>query len=189
MLPWFGKRNGHQTKERQRDEALEEPRWNLNHPLAVLKVVGDRRTLLGYAENLSRRGMMIGSISPKSVGSRYEVEFALPDPEDLVVRCSCRVAWSRPYSKDTTTPGMGLEFLDLPDEVGARIESTLWRTCEPNRNGAIRIWSDFDHEWIRWTPAAAREKAKQRAHETPEPVEPHPESDETEHTPLVWRPE
>lgn len=171
MLPWFGRRNDRQTREPSRRWSLEEARWNLSHPLAVLKVVGEKRTLLGYAENISRRGMMIGSISPKAVGSRYEVEFALPDPEDLVVRCSCRVAWSRPYSKSTETPGMGLEFLDLPEELAARIESMLWRNGQPSRKAAMRIWSEFDREWIRWRPQAALERVpiavEDSKHESP----------------------
>jgi Tfp pilus assembly protein PilZ len=158
MLPWFGRRDDRTEHPPERRVSLEEPRWNLNHPLAVLKVVGERRTLLGYAENLSRKGMMIGSISPKAVGARYEVEFALPDPEDLVVRCTCRVAWARPYSKSSQTPGMGLEFLDLPDDLAARIESMLWRNGKPSRKAAMRIWSEFDHEWIRWRPQAALRK-------------------------------
>ncbi len=141
---------------RSRDLPFEEPRWRLARPLTILKVdgLGGRHTLLGFAENLSRGGMMIGSISPKEVGSRHQIEFALPAPSDLVVRCSCRVAWARPYSAAGREPGMGLEFLDLPESAAEGIDA-LWESARPPEAPARCTWSDFDRAWIPWTPRSA----------------------------------
>lgn len=135
---------------------FEDPRWRLPHPIAVLTIdrTLDRRTLLGYAENMSRGGMMIGTISPKAVGSRHRVEFALPGPSDVVVRCSCRVAWARPFSVDPERPGMGLELLDLPESVAAAIDA-LWENGRRPEAPACRTWSEFDRAWIPWTPRIA----------------------------------
>lgn len=131
--------------------------WSLPHPLAVLNVAGagDRHTLLGYAENISRHGMMIGTVWPKEVDRELEIEFALPEPVDLVVRCICRVAWARPHSIDPNRPGMGLEFIELPESVADRIES-LRETRQMPESAACRTWSEFDQAWIPWARQAPR---------------------------------
>ena len=136
---------------------FEEARWSLPHPLAIMNAGGsqDRQTLLGYAENISRHGMMIGTVWPKEPDSRLQVEFALPEPADLVVRCSCRVVWARPHSVDANRPGMGLEFLDLPDTVADRIDS-LWQGDRQPEAPACRTWSEYDHAWVARTPRASR---------------------------------
>jgi hypothetical protein len=156
MLPLFGRRRS-TIGSRGRKWLFEEPRWSLSHPLAVLRVggTGNRRTLLGYAENISCNGMMIGSVWPKEVGSRLQVEFALPAPADLVVQCTCEVIWARPHSVDPNKPGMGLKFLDLPGPTACSIESL----CDGDRSSetpACRTWSDYDQAWIPWTPPASR---------------------------------
>lgn len=101
--------------------------------------------------------MMIGTVWPKEVGSRLLIEFALPAPADLVVRCGCEVVWARPYSVDRRRPGMGLEFLELPESAAEGIDS-LWRTGHPPDAPASRTWSEFDHAWIAWTPRSAAPK-------------------------------
>ncbi len=138
---------------------FEDPRWNLPHPLAILRVDvrSERRTLLGYAEYISPEGMMIGTVWPKEVGSRHRVEFALPAPADTVVRCNCEVVWARPYSVDRQRPGMGLEFVAPPESVAESIES-LWRAGHAPDAPPTRTWSEFDRKWIDWTPRIAAPK-------------------------------
>ena len=154
MLPvrW---RRGSSAGAKGRAWRFEETRWSLPHPLAVLLVDGaqDRRTLLGYASNISCGGMMIGTVWPKKVGRRLQVEFALPEPADLVVRCTCEVTWARPHSADPIKPGMGLRFLDLPCPTARSIES-LFEGDASLRARPCRTWSEYDHEWIRWTHRA-----------------------------------
>ncbi len=156
MLPlWRSRRTSTGTKGRR--WRFEEPHWTLLHPLAVLNVGGteERRTLLGYAENISCNGMMIGSVWPKKVGSHLQVEFALPEPADLVVRCACEVVWARPHSADPDRPGMGLSFLDLPESAACSIES-LHAGEQAQGAPAGRTWSEYDQAWIPWTPQAPR---------------------------------
>ncbi len=162
MLPW--RRRGSRPNGDGRQWAFEERRRSLPHRLAVLKVDApeDRHTLLGYAESITRTGMMIGTVWPKRVGSRHLVEFALPDPADLVVRCTCRVAWARPHSEDRQKPGMGLEFLDLPEPVADRIDS-LWQGDARPPARVRRTWSEFDHAWIPWRPPRAAEARRTRS--------------------------
>ncbi len=138
---------------------FEEPRWRLARPLTILKVdgLGGRHTLLGYAENISRNGLMIGTVSPKEVGSLHEIEFALPSPADLVVRCRCKVVWARRYSAGGREPGMGLEFLDLSASAAESIDS-LWGDEHPPEAPATCTWSDFERAWVPWAPRRARPK-------------------------------
>ena len=132
---------------------FEEPRRRLAHPLVVLNVAGDRHTLLGYAENISRHGMMIATLWPRQPGSELEVEFALPEPVDLVVRCTCKVAWARPHSVDPNKPGMGLAFHELPESAAAGIES-LCNESKTIETPACRTWSEYDQAWIPWNSQA-----------------------------------
>ena len=141
---------------RTRGYRFEEPRWTLAHPFPVLKVddLEGRRTLLGYAENVNCGGMMIGTVWPKEVGSRFRVEFALPEPADLVVRCTCEVVWARPHSADPNRPGMGLSFLDLTAPMIHGIEALF--EADQDRQAPRRTWSEYDREWIPWTPRTPR---------------------------------
>ena len=115
-------------------EAEQQPkvhlRRELRQPLTVLKATNNSgpKTLFGYASNISRSGMLISTINPRKPGSRFEVEFALPEPANVVARCNCEVVWKRTWAKeDAHRPGMGLRFLDLPEETAAVIEQWVER--------------------------------------------------------------
>lgn len=152
MLPLGWKRR---FSSNHRKWQFEAPRWTLAHPLPVLNVGGDggRRTLLGYAENISCGGMMIGTVWPKPAGTLLEIEFALPAPADLVAHSACEVVWARPHSADPDKPGMGLRFLDLPGDAARAIES-LFDGEQGSHSRPRRTWSEYDREWIPWTPRA-----------------------------------
>lgn len=100
-------------------------RTDLRRPLLVTQVkMGDeRRYFFGYAANISRKGLFVQTVSPKDVGSEFDIEFAIPKT-DIVVRCRCRVVWSRRYMKvgEKDQPGMGVTFEDLDPEVAKRID-------------------------------------------------------------------
>jgi uncharacterized protein (TIGR02266 family) len=118
-------------------------RRTLRSPLIVQRVrsLDDRRTFFGYATNISSGGLFIGAANPKEVGCRFSVEIPLPRPIDRIVRCSAEVVWRRPWAaRMTHEPGMGLRFLDLPDEDRDAIErwieacgdrETPWRVVRP----------------------------------------------------------
>jgi len=100
-------------------------RKHLRSPLIVLRVKLDdgRKTFFGYAKNISRSGLFIASVNPKEPLERFPVELSLPAPIGRTVRCTCEVVWKRLYSKgDPKEPGMGLKFLDMPEEVAVAID-------------------------------------------------------------------
>jgi len=100
-------------------------RKHLRSPLIVLRVKLDdgRKSFFGYAKNISRSGLFIASVSPKEPQERFQVELSLPAPINRSVQCTCEVVWKRPYSKGAPhEPGMGLRFLDLPEEVAVAID-------------------------------------------------------------------
>lgn len=117
-------------------------RRELRQPLTVLKAGnnGGPKTFFGYARNISRSGMLISTINPRSPGSRYEVEFALPKPVNLVARCECEVVWRRSWAKEEAQkPGMGLKFIDLSEETASAIDEWVEReTREEIRLSSIR---------------------------------------------------
>jgi uncharacterized protein (TIGR02266 family) len=98
--------------------------------MIVMQVkIGDPRSyFFGYATNISASGIFIQTVSPRDVGSEFEIEFAIPKTE-ISTRCRARVVWSRKYSSGKQEPGMGLQFLDLDSESADRIED--WVIGQP----------------------------------------------------------
>ena len=97
----------------------------LRAPITVLRTDGNGgpKTFFGYAKNISRSGMMIGATSPKEPGTKFLLEIPLPEPINRTATCTCEVVWKREWAKHHPhEPGMGLRFLDLPDEIGTEIE-------------------------------------------------------------------
>jgi uncharacterized protein (TIGR02266 family) len=100
-------------------------RKHLRAPLMVLRVKLDdgQKSFFGYAKNISRSGFFIATVSPREPGERFQVELVLPAPLGRSMQCSCEVVWKRLYSKASPyEPGMGLRFLDLPEEMAAAID-------------------------------------------------------------------
>jgi hypothetical protein len=105
-------------------------RTALHKPITVLKTDGNggSKTFFGYAKNISRGGMMIGATNPREPGSRFLLEIPLPDPINLVVTCKCEVVWKRQWVKNSEhEPGMGLRFIDLPEDIAAAIDDWVER--------------------------------------------------------------
>lgn len=99
-------------------------RKNLRKQLLVLKVRGedDKGVFFGYAKTISRDGMFIASVNPKKLGEEFRISFALPD-SDIKVSAVATVIWCREYDPTLKTePGMGIKFLDLNEEIKARID-------------------------------------------------------------------
>lgn len=105
-------------------------RRDLTRPLTVLKIWPDDggKTFFGYARNISRGGMRIDATCPREPGSRHHLEIPLPAPLTGVARCHCQVVWKRDYAAGASyPPGMGLEFLDLPEEISAALDAWVHR--------------------------------------------------------------
>ncbi len=101
-----------------------DPRKNLRSPLIALRVRLDdgNKSFFGYTKNISRSGIFIGTVNPKDPGSQFRVQIPLPAPLNRTIECTCEVIWKRHYTKGAPyEPGMGLKFLDLPDNVADSI--------------------------------------------------------------------
>ena len=112
------------TEERRQADS----RQALRTPIMVLQAActDGHKTFFGYAKDLSKSGMMIGTINPREPGSQFWVEFRLPEPVNRVARCHCEVIWQRRYShKHQYDPGMGLRFLDLPADLAEDIDAWI----------------------------------------------------------------
>lgn len=108
-----------------KDVPQPDSRQALRVPILVLRAdcTDGHKTFFGYAKNLSKSGMMIGTINPREPGSQFWVQFSLPEPVNRVAKCHCEVIWRRRYSREHRyDPGMGLRFLDLPDDVAEAID-------------------------------------------------------------------
>lgn len=103
-------------------------RQALRAPIMVLQagVTDGHKYFFGYAKDLSKSGMTIGTINPREPGSQFWVEFSLPEPVNRVAKCHCEVIWQRRYSREHQyDPGMGLRFLDLPEDMAEVIDEWI----------------------------------------------------------------
>ena len=103
-------------------------------PLIVEKVpCGDnQKTFFGYAKNISRGGLFIATVKPREPGESFEIELTLPMKPRYTVRARCEVVWKRHYQrKDSNEPGMGLQFLDLREADGEKIDE--WVTGQSQK--------------------------------------------------------
>ncbi len=110
------------------DDAQPDSRQALRAPITVLRAdcTDGHKTFFGYAKDLSKSGMMIATINPREPGSRFWVEFSLPEPVNRIAQCHCEVVWQRRYSREHRyDPGMGLRFLDLPEDMAEAIDGWI----------------------------------------------------------------
>lgn len=110
---------------------LSDKRKSLRTSLVVLRVTATERgkTFFGYADNISRSGMFIGTENPRNPGSRFLVEITFPKPIAKTVRCSCEVVWKRIHNPESDhKAGMGIRFLDLPKDVAKAINTWVEET-------------------------------------------------------------
>lgn len=106
----------------------EDRRKNLRKQILVLKVrgSGSRGAFFGYAKTISRGGMFISSVNPRKIGEEFEISFELPGTKEEAT-CRCKVAWMREYDPGSIKyePGMGIRFIDLPDDKRAMIDEWI----------------------------------------------------------------
>jgi uncharacterized protein (TIGR02266 family) len=85
----------------------------------------DHNFYAGLVENLSAGGVFVATHLLKPVGEQIELAIHLPDSED-VLRGLGEVRWIREYvERSELPPGMGIRFIDLPQESLERIERFL----------------------------------------------------------------
>ena len=108
-------------------------RQNLRSPLIIQKVHidADRPVFFGYSKNLSRSGLFIATTNKIEIGDQIDLEIPLPMVSGQAVRCRCEVVWRRPISKLLPfEPGIGLKFIDMPDEICQQIDDWIRNQLE-----------------------------------------------------------
>jgi len=106
-------------------EVQKSKRRDLRAPLIVqkIKIEDGQKVFFGYSKNISKSGMFISSVNPLEPGMQVEVEIPLPSNQEQVVRCSCEVVWKRRFSKKSIyEPGMGLRFIDIPEDLATELD-------------------------------------------------------------------
>jgi len=101
-------------------------RRDLRAPLIVqkIKIEDDQKVFFGYSKNISKSGMFIASANPLEPGTQVDVEIPLPSDQRQSVRCSCEVVWRRRFSKKSIyEPGMGLRFIDIPEDLAVELDN------------------------------------------------------------------
>ncbi len=86
-----------------------------------------------YSANVSRHGLFIQTSHPLPVGEKVRIRLQLPDGEapfalDGVVKWTAGVR-----DRDRHPPGMGVEFVDIPDEVRKQLERLVREVGRPRR--------------------------------------------------------
>ena len=117
------------------DQVQQNQRNNLRAPLIVEKVPCEdtQKTFFGYAKNISSGGLFIATVNPREPGEQFVIELTLPAPDKTLIRCNCEVVWKRHFErKGNYEPGMGLKFLDMPQETVDRIDA--WVKSQTSRN-------------------------------------------------------
>jgi len=117
-------------------------RKTLRAPLIVLRIKMDEagKSFFGYARNISRSGMFIPVTVPREPGSRFLVEIHLPSPINRDVQCTCEVVWKRTFSTKTPyAPGMGLKFVDMPEEIAVAIDNWIKATHQEEQEEDIDL--------------------------------------------------
>jgi uncharacterized protein (TIGR02266 family) len=79
--------------------------------------------LVAYSLNLSRGGMFLETEHQAEVGSLITLQFTVPDAGPM--RLVGRVSWRRTGKEHEGPPGLGVEFVDMGDEIGEVIDGLV----------------------------------------------------------------
>ena len=112
----------------QSDQPLADARNNLRAPLIIQKILIDaeRPVFFGYSKNISCSGLFIATTKPIKAGEQIDLQIPLPAPLNMTINCCCEVVWRRPNSKQLPfEPGIGLKFLNMPEDISAKLEAWL----------------------------------------------------------------
>ncbi|MEJ2202125.1 MAG: response regulator [Desulfuromonadaceae bacterium] len=102
--------------------------------LAKLKIrygLNSATLLTDYSINLSEGGMFLEMENPLSVNTALNLELLLPSLDEPIC-CRGRVAWRHFSDQDTESrlpAGMGVQFLDLPNEYVYALREFIRRRC------------------------------------------------------------
>ncbi|MCK4501657.1 MAG: PilZ domain-containing protein [Desulfuromonadales bacterium] len=114
--------------EEECDRPKADARKNFRAPLIIQKVLiaGSPTAFFGYSKNISKSGMFIATTNQIKAGEEIELEFQLPAPLIGTARCRCEVVWKRPMGSHLPfEPGMGMKFIDMPEEISEQISDWI----------------------------------------------------------------
>lgn len=114
------------------EDRMADKRLNLRAPLIIQKVHLDseRPVFFGYSKNISCSGIFVATTNPIEPGMQLDLEIPLPHSTKDKVRCRCEVVWKRPYGKHLPfEPGIGLKFLNMPEEISQAIDAWVNGQC------------------------------------------------------------
>lgn len=80
----------------------------------------------GFTENISTGGLFIATFDIRPMGEKIQLEFTIPNRSEPV-SVQGEVRWLREYHPDNPDmiPGMGVRFIDLPEQDQRDIETFL----------------------------------------------------------------
>lgn len=113
------------------DAAVCDRRASPRSPVIVreARCIAGMEVFFGYATDLSRSGLFIGTPKMRPPGAQIEIRFRLPGVEGEIA-CLAEVVWTRPFRKDDPLPpGFGLRFLGLSEEAAETIDA--WVASSP----------------------------------------------------------
>lgn len=101
--------------------------------------------------DLGLAGVFVERQEPLPVGQEVRIRFVLPG-NDIPVVARCRVAWwhapEAPLASKSLPPGLGLEFIELPEGDHARLRELIVDHCRrsPRERQFVRQWPVTDEE-------------------------------------------
>lgn len=119
---------GFDLEKRERDDVLFKDKRSsprLNHEISVdfeVSVEGPHTFFNGFTEDISRGGIFLATTQLFPIGMKMKLSFEI---EGEHVEIDAVVRWSRSSSNSDLATGMGLQFVDLPDNVVIVFEKFL----------------------------------------------------------------
>lgn len=115
----MGKKTGMKTDE--------SPRKVLQAELRVYYGPSQEKVLYGFSVDMSSGGLFLKTDSEFSIDDKVLLSFTLPDVKKII-NCEARVAWLNTkgsLQKPALPAGIGLQFINLPQEYSNSIQSLL----------------------------------------------------------------
>lgn len=103
-----------------------ERRTNDRTPLLLdLEFGEDAQFFTGLSLDISEGGLFVSTYTELPLGTRLVLAFELPDGTAVEVRGEVR--WRRTHAMDGERPGIGIAFIDLPNDARERIAALCER--------------------------------------------------------------
>ena len=116
------------VEESVENAGAERRRYSRKRVTVRVDLRGEHQFYAGFTENISTGGLFVATRAPFDLGDEIDVRLALMGHLG-VEEVRTRVAWIRPDSGGGLLPGMGLEFIDLPEAAHQQIKEFVESGC------------------------------------------------------------